>query len=88
MGTAIVPDETVVGVDVTDALSATLPPGHIEAEDGVIIGGDGETFTVNVAGFDISGNPPCEQVTTTRYSYPAIASVAPVIVNVAVVTPE
>jgi hypothetical protein len=67
IGTAIVPDETVVGAVATDALSATFPPGHIAAEDGVTIGGDGETFTVNVAGFDISGNPPCEQVTTTLY---------------------
>jgi hypothetical protein len=58
IGTEIVPDETVVDVAATEALIATLPPGHIAADDGVTIGGAGDTLTVNVAAFEISGKPP------------------------------
>jgi hypothetical protein len=69
IGTAIVPDETVVGKALWDEvmLNAALPPGHIAAEVGEIVGAGGDTLTDNVAGFDISGKPPPEQVITARY---------------------
>src|SRR5688572_1369311 len=64
IATLIAPDEVIVDAVV---FNATLPPGQILAAAGVSPGGEGEVLIVNVAGFDISGKPPPEQVTTTRY---------------------
>ena len=63
--------------------------GHTEIVAGEIIGAPGGADnTVKVPKFEISGKPLVGQINTQRYLYPFKAEVAPVIVNVALFTPE